>query len=139
MYNLSSKCLCVYKHRRPFLTELQPQTCTALTLHARSVAKHALSAHFWRETLESCCFLNLLLLLFAFPVMDSDQEAAGALNRAARDGHDLLGGGADSHAFQDYFQEYFTRAKESMSPHLLINNSLHFVLPSRKSYRRKGQ
>ena len=84
-----------------------PNGATTLNMHCtqsymtQSVAMHALGALFWRETSES-------YLIYFLSLMASDKEAARALNRAVRDGHDLLEGGVNCHAFQELLQEYVT-------------------------------
>lgn len=37
-----------------------------------------------------------------------DKEAAALLNRLGREGHDFLGGGADSHALHTFLGDFFT-------------------------------
>ena len=57
--NYYSNCLWVFKYHRPFLTELQPHSCTLKYTLPRSVAMHAFGAGFWRA------FRHPLLLVLA--------------------------------------------------------------------------
>ncbi len=102
---------------------------------------HAFGARTWREILDAANAFLLLHFLCIIKMSKNDQEASEALNLWAREGHDLLGGGADGHAFRSFVTDFFcgdhSQNTESMSQtHLLINNSYEVSISVKNNSRK---
>ena len=67
---------------------------------------HALGAPIWRESSSQPLYPGLHLSLH-LSTMSRAADISKALNRWARDGHDILGA-SDSHAFNNLIEDYFT-------------------------------